>query len=295
MGGSPPGSAGVPPAQILPQLRPSPSPESTGSGALPLLRPGPCGSRRQGGRLQHRRETERQPKGQHAGGTPALPGGVVPMVRWGRYPAGDFSESRPVPFGKLPFACEPGARPPRLGRSIEKDYKWNIDAQDAQDNQDGRLLHETLTRAMIACGFEDVREHKPAVSGKNPVHPVHRCESKIYPCLTMNRFPATRRRGLFQVSPAPATKTVRIIQGERGVFQCLRCCIHGMAGKFSSEVGYLDRVPKRLQALCDLFRMLFSVRLVRQLLEILPGRVLQIHIVLLIPRPPICGFSGHIL
>ena len=82
MGGSPPGSAGVPPAQILSQLRPSPPPESTGSGALPLLRPGPCGSRRQGGRLQHRRETERQPKGQHAGGTPALPGGVVPMVRW---------------------------------------------------------------------------------------------------------------------------------------------------------------------------------------------------------------------
>ena len=161
--GFPPGSAGVPPAQILPQLQPSPPPESTGSGALPLLRPGPCGSRRQGGRLQHRRETERQPKGQHAGGTPALPGGVVPMVRWG-YPAGDFSESRPVPFGKLPFACEPGARPPRPGRSIEKDYKWNI---DAQDNQDGRLLHETLTRAMIACGFEDVREHKPAVSGKS--------------------------------------------------------------------------------------------------------------------------------
>ncbi len=203
MGGSPPGSAGVPPAQILPQLQPSPPPESTGSGALPLLRPGPCGSRRQGGRLQHRRETERQPKGQHAGGTPALPGGVVPMVRWG-YPAGDFSESRPVPFGKLPFACEPGARPPRPGRSIEKDYKWNIDAQDAQDNQDGRLLQETRTRAMIVCGFEDVREHKPAVSGKNPVHPVHRCESKIYPCLTMNRFPATRRRRSFQASVAPA-------------------------------------------------------------------------------------------
>ena len=108
------------------------------------------------------------------------------------------------PLGNSRLPCEPGARPPRLGRSIEKDYKLNIDAQDAQDNQDGRLLQETLTRAMIACGFEDVREHKPAVSGKNPVHPVHRCESKIYPCLTMNRFPATRRRGLFQVSPAPA-------------------------------------------------------------------------------------------
>ena len=64
----------------------------------------------------------------------------------------------------------------------------NIDAQDAQDNQDGRLLQETLTRAMIACGFEvglllhfdkrrleckrltrsntDARDYKPAVSRK---------------------------------------------------------------------------------------------------------------------------------
>ncbi len=96
------------------------------------------------------------------------------MVRWG-YPAGDFSESRPVPFGKLPFACEPGARPPRLGRSIEKDYKLNIDAQDAQDNQDGRLLQETLL-GQIA----DLRmSHKPAVSGKNPVHDgAHHSEGK---------------------------------------------------------------------------------------------------------------------
>ena len=126
---------------------------------------------------------------------------AMPSRRCGRgCLAGDFSESRRAPFGKLPFAREPGPRPPRLGRSIEKDYQWNIDAQDAQDNQDRRLLQETLTRAMIVCGFEDVREHKPAVSGKNPVHPVHRCESKIYPCLTMNRFPATRRRRLFQVS-----------------------------------------------------------------------------------------------
>ena len=94
----------------------------------------------------------------------------------------------------------------------------NIDAQDAQDNQDGRLLQETRTRAMIVCGFEDVREHKPAVSGKNPVHPVHRCESKIYSCLTMNRFPATRRRGLFQVSGAPALPG-RSSEGETGLFQ----------------------------------------------------------------------------
>ena len=110
MGGSPPGSAGVPPAQILPQLRPPPPPESTGSGALPLLRPGPCGSRRQGGRLQHRRETERQPKGQHAGGTPALPG-VSSRRCGGGCLAVDFSECRRAPFGNLPFAREPGPRP----------------------------------------------------------------------------------------------------------------------------------------------------------------------------------------
>ena len=57
-----------------------------------------------------------------------------------------------------------------------------MDAQDAQDIQDGRLLHESLTPTMIACGFADVQDDKPAVSRKNPVnpvHPVHRCESKI--------------------------------------------------------------------------------------------------------------------
>ena len=98
-----------------------------------------------------------------------------------------------------------------------------MDAQDAQDHQEGRLLRERLTPAKITCGFQvglllhfgkrkleckrltrsntDARDYKPAVSGKNPVHPVHRCESKIYPCLTMNRFPATRRKRLFQASP----------------------------------------------------------------------------------------------
>ena len=74
---------------------------------------------------------------------------------------------------------------------------------------------------MIVCGFEDVREHKPAVSGKNPVHPVHRCESKIYPCLTMNRFPATRRRRLFQASRAPALPCGSY-ESETGVIQA-RC------------------------------------------------------------------------
>ena len=68
------------------------------------------------------------------------------------------------------------------------------------------------------CGPSWIREHKPSVSGKNPVHPVHRCESKIYPCLTMNRFPATRRKRLFQTSRAPA----------------LPC------GSFESETGFVS-------------------------------------------------------
>ena len=69
-----PGSAGVPPAPSLAQPRPSPPLGSTGNGAMALLRPGRCGSRRQGGCLRHCTEAQRQPKGQHAGGTPALPG-----------------------------------------------------------------------------------------------------------------------------------------------------------------------------------------------------------------------------
>ncbi len=38
---------------------------------------------------------------------------------------------------------------------------------DAQDNEDGRLLHERLAPAMIACGFADVQDGKPAVSKKS--------------------------------------------------------------------------------------------------------------------------------
>ena len=43
--------------------------------------PGQGCSRRKGGCLQHRTEAQRQPKGQHAGGTPALPGEAVPADR----------------------------------------------------------------------------------------------------------------------------------------------------------------------------------------------------------------------
>ena len=42
--------------------------------------------------------------------------------------------------------------------------KLNIDAQDAQDNQDGTLLHGKLTWAMTRCGIADAREQRPVVS-----------------------------------------------------------------------------------------------------------------------------------
>ena len=45
-------------------------------------------------------------------------------------------------------------------------YLLNMDTQDAQDNQDGRLLRERPAPAMIACGFADVQHCQPAVCRK---------------------------------------------------------------------------------------------------------------------------------
>ena len=47
---------------------------------------------------------------------------------------------------------------------MEKDYKLNMDAQDAQDNLDGTLLHKKPAPAMIVCGIADTQDYKPAVS-----------------------------------------------------------------------------------------------------------------------------------
>ena len=47
---------------------------------------------------------------------------------------------------------------PRRGRSIEKDKKLNMDAQDAQDKQAETLLHAELTSAMIRFEFADAQE-----------------------------------------------------------------------------------------------------------------------------------------
>ena len=40
----------------------------------------------------------------------------------------------------------------------------NIDAQDAQDKQDERLLHQKAARAVIRCGLADAQDYKLAVS-----------------------------------------------------------------------------------------------------------------------------------
>ena len=103
--GTPPGSAGVPPAHVLAQTRPPAPPVSTGNGARTLLRPGLWRSRRQGGRVRHRGETERNATEQHAGETPALPGGRQ-----------DSASAEPTAF---PPAGWPGA--PSRGNRAERD------------------------------------------------------------------------------------------------------------------------------------------------------------------------------
>ena len=114
-GMKPPGSAGVPPAQVLAQPRPSAPPGSTGNGARTLLRPSPCRSRRQGGRAPHRRETERHATGQHAGGTPALPGGASSHHSLGVL----FKVPRSETQGGATPALVPGRSPCRWGKSAD--------------------------------------------------------------------------------------------------------------------------------------------------------------------------------
>jgi len=41
-------------------------------------------------------------------------------------------------------------------RRDTKNDRKNMDAQDAQDNQDATMLHKRLTPAIIACGFAGV-------------------------------------------------------------------------------------------------------------------------------------------
>ena len=51
----------------------------------------------------------------------------------------------------------------------------NMDAQDRQDEQDERLLHEKPARPMARCGFADARDYRtPDPLKPDPVNPVHR-------------------------------------------------------------------------------------------------------------------------
>ena len=90
--------------------------------------------------------------------------------------AGDFSESRPAPFGKLPFARQPCPCPGvRIIRKRSNEPSWpignknhvpltrfaglgNIDTQDRQDKQAEKLLHGKRTDSLIGCVFEVIHE-----------------------------------------------------------------------------------------------------------------------------------------
>ena len=129
MGGSPPGSAGVPPAPSLAQPRPSPPPESTGSGTLALLRPGRCCSRRQDGCLQHRTEAQRPPKGTECGRDARAPRRCRPGGAAGGWrPTSQKADVHPLGNSRLP-----ASRPPpwcadhsrKNGRSLMKmNHEW---------------------------------------------------------------------------------------------------------------------------------------------------------------------------
>ena len=141
MGGSPPGSAGVPPAQHWQSLAHLLDPDRPAKTPGLCFARGPCGSRRQGGRVRHRRETERQLKAEDAGGTPALPGG---SSRWcgGAYPGGDSLKADRRP-GKLPFVRGPGpATLPRGGSSEgETTFPAYREQGPCQVNSEFRLLN----------------------------------------------------------------------------------------------------------------------------------------------------------
>ena len=99
------------------------------------------------------------------------PGGAVVACL-----AGDFSESRRAPFGKLPFARQPCSCPGvRIIRKRSNEPSWpignknhvpltwfsglgNIDTQDRQDKQAEKLLHGKRTDSLIGCVFEVIHE-----------------------------------------------------------------------------------------------------------------------------------------
>ncbi len=141
----PPGARASRPHNAWHSLGHLPPLGSTGNGAMALLRPGRCGYCRRSGCLQSRAEAQRPPKGQHAGGTPALPGAITPPL-----------EGEPQKPSRQAKADAVGGRSAPGNRY----FFMNIDAQDAQDKQDEGLLRGELTPAMIRCGFATARDYR---------------------------------------------------------------------------------------------------------------------------------------
>ena len=96
---------------------------------MALLRPGRCCSRPQGGCLQHRTEAQRRPQGQHAGGTPALPGDTVPAVRWGA--GGRLLRKPTCTLWETPVCPRAGSPPCRKDHSrVNNRSLWPIGSRD---------------------------------------------------------------------------------------------------------------------------------------------------------------------
>ena len=73
----------------------------------------------QGGCLQHRTEAQRRPKGQDAGGTPALPGNAFPPARWG-VSGGRLLRKPTCPLWETPVCPRAGPPPRRADHSRVK-------------------------------------------------------------------------------------------------------------------------------------------------------------------------------
>ena len=133
---------------------------------MALLRPGRCCSRPQGGGLQHRTEAQRRPKGQHAGGTPALPGDTVPAV-----PCGSFEEKRPIV----------NEDEPRMDTNRPED-RWT-------SFNDKRHQHASATCALGVTmswddGFLGARASRPHQAWHSLGHLLHRNQPAAAPWLS---------------------------------------------------------------------------------------------------------------
>ena len=112
---------------------------------MALLRPGRCCSRPQGGCLQHRAEAQRRPKGQHAGGTPALPGDAVPAVRWGGVWRATSQKADLHPLGNSRLPASP-APAPHDGADHSRVKQVLFQASRAAALAGGSFEEETFSR-----------------------------------------------------------------------------------------------------------------------------------------------------